>query len=317
MRSAEIKQAVVEHHVGPGIGILNPDGGMTVKFIYCLAGLTCQQICVYTVILSLGSLKQEDECGQKYNQFLVHVGFVIFCKVNVCRQKKNKTCLLFSIFAVGMRLLLDFGNTRVKAAVSGEGGLRGIYCGPADAELLSEAVREIETDGGMWCSVHQLDTALQQWMTGLGLSALTPATPVPLRNGYSSPSTLGMDRLAAAVGAWSIKPGHDLLVIDAGTAVTCDFVSADGEYKGGNIAPGIGLRLKSETAVRSGVINGLRYELAGFISDLEVKYPSLLVFLTGGDAEIFDIKAKSSIFAVPDLVLRGLARIVEFNEKDF
>lgn len=240
-----------------------------------------------------------------------------------------------------MRLLLDFGNTRVKAAVSGEGGLRGIYCGPADAELLSEAVRVIETDGGMWCSVHPLDTALQQWMTGLGLSALTPATPVPLRNGYSSPSTLGMDRLAAAVGAWSIKPGHDLLVIDAGTAVTCDFVSADGEYKGGNIAPGIGLRLKSlhehtgalpmvqaagatplfgydtETAVRSGVINGLRYELAGFISVLEVKYPSLLVFLTGGDAEIFDIKAKSSIFAVPDLVLRGLARIVEFNEKDF
>ena len=230
-----------------------------------------------------------------------------------------------------MRLLLDFGNTRVKAAVSGEGGLRGIYCGPADAELLSEAVREIETDGGMWCSVHQLDTALQQWMTGLGLSALTPATPVPLRNGYSSPSTLGMDRLAAAVGAWSIKPGHDLLVIDAGTAVTCDFVSADGEYKGGIIEEYMGFcRIWDENVLKAntpeekqhepdtgGVINGLRYELAGFISDLEVKYPSLLVFLTGGDAEIFDIKAKSSIFAVPDLVLRGLARIVEFNEKDF
>ena len=239
-----------------------------------------------------------------------------------------------------MRLLLDFGNTRVKAAVSDGDGLRSIYCGPADTELLSRAVRGMETDGGMWCSVHPLDTDLLQWMTGIGLRPLTSSTPVPIRNGYSSPSTLGMDRLAAAVGAWSMNPGHDLLVIDAGTAVTCDFVSADGEFKGGNIAPGIGLRLKSlhehtgalpmvqaegetplfgydtETAVRSGVINGMRYELGGFISDLRCKYPSLLVFLTGGDAEFFDIKGKSSIFAVPDLVLRGLARIVGFNEKD-
>ena len=148
-----------------------------------------------------------------------------------------------------------------------------------------------------------------------------------------------MDRLAAAVGAWSIQPGHDLLVVDAGTAITYDFVSADGTYRGGNIAPGIELRLRSlhehtgalplvkakgdapmfgtdtETAIRSGVINGVRKELEGYVNELRSIYPSLLVFLTGGDAEFFDIKAKSTTFAVPDLVLRGLARITEFNEK--
>ena len=239
-----------------------------------------------------------------------------------------------------MKLLLDFGNTRVKAAVYDGVNLRSIYSGPASPELLSEAVSGMQTDGGMWCSVQTLDSAVSRWMTGQGLVPLTCSTPVPIKNGYSSPSTLGMDRLAAAVGAWSMNPGHDMLVIDAGTAVTCDFISAGGEYKGGNIAPGIGLRLKSlhehtgalpmvkaegdvpllgydtETAIRSGVVNGIRYELDGFISDLRSKYPELLVFLTGGDAEFFDIKAKSSIFAVPNLVLRGLARIVEFNEKD-
>ena len=69
------------------------------------------------------------------------------------------------------------------------------------------------------------------------------------------------------------------------------------------------------TAIRSGVINGIRKELEGYVNELRSIYPSLLVFLTGGDAEFFDIKAKSTTFAVPDLVLRGLARITEFNEK--
>jgi len=141
------------------------------------------------------------------------------------------------------------------------------------------------------------------------------------------------------VGAWSMQPGHDILVVDAGTAITYDFVSADGVYKGGNIAPGVSLRFKSlhdhtgslplvdsggdiplfgydtETAIRSGVINGVRKELDGYLAELGSIYPSLLVFLTGGDAEFFDIKAKSTTFAVPDLVLRGLARIFEYNEK--
>jgi type III pantothenate kinase len=226
-----------------------------------------------------------------------------------------------------MILLADFGNTRVKAAVLENGRLRHV-----------DDMMKVDVDGGMWCSVHPLDPKTVEWMTRHGMKQLTADTPVPIRNAYASPATLGMDRLAAAVGAWSLKPDHDLLVVDAGTAVTFDFVSADGTYKGGNIAPGISLRLKSlhehtgalplvpargdapqfgrdtETAIRSGVINGLRHELDGYIAELASEYPSLLVFLTGGDAESFDIKAKSSTFAVPDLVLLGLARITQHNE---
>ena len=226
-----------------------------------------------------------------------------------------------------MILLADFGNTRVKAAVLENGTLRHV-----------ENMMDVDVDGGMWCSVHPLDPKVEEWMTAHGMKRLTADIPTPLKIAYSSPETLGMDRLAAAVGAWSLKPGHDLLVVDAGTAVTYDFVSSDGTYKGGNIAPGISLRLSSlhehtgalplvsakgdipmfgtdtETAIRSGVVNGLRHELDGYIAEICSIYPSLLVFLTGGDAEIFDIKAKSSIFAIPDLVLLGLARITQYNE---
>lgn len=227
-----------------------------------------------------------------------------------------------------MILLADFGNTRVKAAVLENGRLRHV-----------DDMMKVDVDGGMWCSVHPLDPKVTEWMTAHGMKQFTADTPIPIKNAYSSPRSLGMDRLAAAVGAWSMQSGHDMLVVDAGTAITFDFVSADGVYHGGNIAPGIELRLKSlhehtgalplvnaegmvpmfgqdtETAIRSGVINGIRHELDGYLAELASIYPSLLVFLTGGDAEFFDIKAKSSTFAVPDLVLRGLARITECNEK--
>ncbi len=70
-------------------------------------------------------------------------------------------------------------------------------------------------------------------------------TSIPLVNRYLTPDTLGYDRIAAAVGAYTICPGKTVLVIDAGTAITYDIVTAGGEYLGGNISPGLGIRFKS------------------------------------------------------------------------
>ena len=239
-----------------------------------------------------------------------------------------------------MKLLLDFGNTRVKAAVSHDGSLRQIYSGAVGLSQLEHAVSDIMIDGGMWCSVRPLPDNVTEWMTGLGLTRLDWKTPVPVTNAYHTPQTLGMDRLAAAVGARSMKPGHDILVIDAGTAVTCDFVSADGTFAGGTIAPGIELRLKAlhehtgalplverhgslplfgydtETSIRSGVVNGIRREILGTMHEMKQLYPSLLFFLTGGDANCFGMTGKSGIFAVDNLVLRGLDSIVKYNETE-
>ena len=164
-------------------------------------------------------------------------------------------------------------------------------------------------------------------------------TPVPIENKYKSPETLGMDRVAAVVGANYQKPGHNLLVIDAGTAITYEFIDSEGRYWGGNISPGIYTRFKAlsaccdklpliekggdipemgyntETAIRAGVIRGMEFEISGYIASMKKKYPDLLVFLTGGDNFSFDTNLKSIIFADRFLVLKGLNRILNYNVK--
>ncbi|MBQ5722460.1 MAG: type III pantothenate kinase, partial [Bacteroidaceae bacterium] len=162
-------------------------------------------------------------------------------------------------------------------------------------------------------------------------------TPVPITNRYRSPKTLGADRLAAAVGARSLKPGKDLLIIDAGTCITYEVIDAKGNYWGGNIAPGMQMRLRAlneftaklplvsaegnvpgmgydtETAIRSGVLRGMKYEIEGYIRSMRSKYPKLLVFLTGGDKINFDATIKSIIFADKFIVPRGLNKILDYN----
>lgn len=237
-----------------------------------------------------------------------------------------------------MKLLIDFGNTRVKVAASTPSGIELLYCGPVELPAMKESVRTIVPDGGMWCTVRPIASEIEEWMLSLGMKCLTGNTPIPLKVNYGTPGTLGMDRVAAAVGAWSIKPGNDLLVIDAGTAITTDLVSSDGTFVGGNIGPGIGLRFKglhehtgclplvdrlgdcpefgydTETAIRSGVLRGVRLEMDALIEKTRQERKNLLVFLTGGDADCFDLKGKSGIFAVCNLVLQGLDCIEKYNE---
>lgn len=240
-----------------------------------------------------------------------------------------------------MKLLLDIGNTRAKVALAGEDGLRTIYSGALSVGVIRDLTKGIPVEGGLWCSTRGTDPGIESCLADMGVLRLTHETPVPLKNCYSSPERLGMDRLAAAVGAWCSVPhdGRPILVVDAGTAVTYDLISGQGEFLGGNIAPGIGLRLKAlhehtgalplvsargelplfgydtETAIRAGVIRGINYELDGCITALKSVHGNLFIFLTGGDCDYFDIKGKSDIFAVNNLLFRGLEYIVGYNEK--
>lgn len=164
---------------------------------------------------------------------------------------------------------------------------------------------------------------------------LDHTTPLPIRNCYATPETLGTDRLAAAVGAYFLakeKTGKSVpvLVIDLGTALTYDLVTAQGEFLGGNISPGIQMRLKAlhqftarlprvnpegplpqlgnttETAIRCGVIHGIQREIEGAIRQFSVNYPQLFVFLTGGDHLDFAEPLKKHIFVDEFLVAKGL-----------
>ena len=240
-----------------------------------------------------------------------------------------------------MNLTIDMGNTRVKYAVFDGGTVVSDGC----SEEFDEAVidRILAAHPGITQAIVATtrgpvdDTvALVRRRIGRCLR-LSPQLPLPIRNGYTTPETLGEDRLAAAVGAASLYPGRNLLIVDFGTAITIDQVSADGVFRGGNISPGMQMRYKAlhqftgrlplidsngrklpmgrdtETAIRAGVLKGMEYEISGYIESMKHKYPELLVFLTGGDDFSFDSSVKSIIFADRFLVLKGLNRILNHN----
>ena len=163
---------------------------------------------------------------------------------------------------------------------------------------------------------------------------------MPFNIAYKTPETLGPDRLAAVAEAYALHPERNILVIDAGTAITYDIVTADGTYHGGQISPGVNMRFKAlnhftgklplvsregertaigcttETAIREGVLQGVDKEIEGYINEYTLKYPNLLVFLTGGDTFLLDNRVKSRTFADSLLVIKGLNRILALNNEN-
>jgi len=171
-------------------------------------------------------------------------------------------------------------------------------------------------------------------------------TPVPIINGYDTPATLGQDRLAAAVGAKSLCPNENLLIIDAGSAITYDFVTEKGEYVGGNIAPGLKMRFtmlqrmtkklplvevdeneliplfgkNTRDAIAAGVIRGVAYEVKGYMRTLKEKVPHYQTFITGGNAHYILNNVRTSrsekreLHYEKHLVLIGLNTILVHNK---
>jgi len=240
-----------------------------------------------------------------------------------------------------MNIVIDQGNTICKIAVFGEKDepVEVYTTTSLTKAFLVGILDHYNPVAGIMSSVievsHEIKVLLNERLSYFNY--LSAATPLPINNSYETPETLGVDRIAAAVGAWSICPGKPLLIIDMGTAITYDIVSADGTYLGGNIAPGLALRLKAlhkftgrlpevmasedfesfgkdtESAIRAGVMQGIVYEAEGYIRDNAERYPGLFAFLTGGDLIYFAEKLKNGIFVSRNLVLNGLNRILNYN----
>ena len=240
-----------------------------------------------------------------------------------------------------MNLIIDIGNSVAKIAVLDKGKVVEVRRSSNQSlEGLSALCNNYPIKRGILSSVITLNDTLRGQVEQLPFPILefNHQTPIPIKNLYKTPQTLGMDRLAAVIGAHEIKPNKALLVIDAGTCITYDFIDEFGQYKGGDISPGMRMRFKAlnvftdklpeitpkgempmygqttETAIRSGVIRGIEFEMNGYIRQLQKNYPELLVFLTGGDDFSFDTNLKSIIFADGLLVLKGLNRILEYND---
>ncbi|QQX77120.1 MULTISPECIES: type III pantothenate kinase [Aequorivita] len=241
-----------------------------------------------------------------------------------------------------MNLVIDVGNTLVKLGVFDSGILKHKKtCVKSDflatlAEFFENfpAIADCIVSSVSNLSEHQY-SKIQQYCSVLFLNH---ETKVPFTNRYGTPQTLGIDRIALVSAAAHLYAQKNVLVIDAGTCITYDFLNSENEYFGGAISPGMLLRYKSlhtftdklplleannpklfignttATSIHSGVVNGVLYEIEGFIEAYKKNYDNLTVILTGGDAHFLRETIKNDIFANSNFLLEGLNHILEYNK---
>lgn len=235
-----------------------------------------------------------------------------------------------------MNLVFDIGNSHGGSLAVFSGG-NLMWHAVCTLQNLQTAQQQFDIDRCAYCVTGTEDGLLPLWMRAkVAAHALrvTGTTPAPLRCAYRTSDTLGGDRWAAAVGAHGLFPDSHVLVIDAGTCVTFDLVDAEGVYHGGNIAPGLDMRLRAmhehtarlplverggalpdlgydtETALRAGAVRGLAAEVVGYVTTLRIPYPELTILLTGGNAGDFPLPEDLAVCHDPHLVLRGLDAIL-------
>ncbi len=248
-----------------------------------------------------------------------------------------------------MKLIIDYGNTLVKLALFRSDSIIGLKTFKSmTVEQLEDFIDENKpgksNDIVKYCivsSVRNLPEKISSFLSSrFNTIELNQTTPLPITNKYSTPESLGNDRIALAVAATGLFPSKDILVIDAGTCITYDFINRKNEYLGGAISPGINMRYKAlntftdklplinkienadlignstENSIRSGVLNGVMIEVDGIIDKYKKIYPSLKTIFTGGDVNYFDKYLKNNIFANSNLVLEGLNMILKYNVED-
>ena len=239
-----------------------------------------------------------------------------------------------------MNLAIDIGNTRVKSAVF-EGDKLVELCVFDKRKIISEIKKIViknTISAGIISNVAAISKKkMLQLKKIINFQLVSAASSVPFTNLYETPNTLGVDRIALVAGAVAQFPNKNVLIIDAGTCITFDFVNSEAVYLGGAISPGIKMRYKAlntftanlpliegldmidfigkntKESIISGVLNGTKKEISGVIEDYQEKYLHLTVVLTGGDANFLSKQFKSSIFANQNFLLQGLNEILKFN----
>ncbi len=240
-----------------------------------------------------------------------------------------------------MNLCIDIGNTRSKYAIFDHEVLviSGVW-----AKFNVTTLRKIQNEFPaiqriIISTVTLIDNATQKEIKKNPdrYLLLDHNLPVPIDNRYKTPKTLGRDRLASVVGAKALFANRACLVIDAGTCIKYDFISAKSIYTGGSISPGVRMRLSAmhhftaklplvepfeydglvgqdtASALLTGAQLGAVGEIKGMIAAYVEEYGRFRVIITGGDAIFFAKRIKRKIFVSSDLVLIGLNKILNFN----
>lgn len=240
-----------------------------------------------------------------------------------------------------MNLVIDIGNSTIKLAVFDGNSLIDFF------KTIHQNIQKTITDifeqhpnikQVLVSSVSDFDTEIFKNLPNqCKVLVLNHTFKFPIDNLYQTPKSLGLDRLALVSGAVKKYPNSNILIIDAGTCITYDFVDSDSKYHGGAISPGLQMRYKAlneqtsklpllkptvpksfighttDASIHSGIIFGITHEISGVVADYRSKFPELKVVLTGGDHDFLFKQLKISIFAVSNLLLEGLNYILEFN----
>lgn len=244
-----------------------------------------------------------------------------------------------------MNLCIDQGNSRTKVALFKEGRIV--------KNLLYKSFTSVDVErlfslfpitDSIVSSVAHIEPSVVNALHRLSKHFILfdHLTPLPIANRYQTPETLGHDRIASAVGASYLCPNSNLLIVDAGSAVTYDFVSAEQGFLGGNIAPGIKMRLtalnqmtkklpkveveehafrplfgkSTREAIAVGVVRGIVFEVKGYMRSLKEQKTVFSTFITGGHAPYILNALKKDVIAEPHLVLIGLNCILEYNKNN-
>jgi len=239
-----------------------------------------------------------------------------------------------------MNLIIDIGNTKIKTAVFKGNNLleKNSFSKTDFFSILENISKKYNIEHSILSSVGKLNEKELDLLQNLfDPIVLDHSTKLPFINNYATPKTLGVDRIALVAAAVNIFPNENVMIIDAGSCVTFDFVNKNKEYFGGAISPGIEMRYKAiytftanlpkltisekipkvgnttKNAIQLGVENGIIQEIEGVISQYKAKYSKLTIVLTGGDTIFLAKNIKSTIFANPNFLLEGLNSILIHN----
>ncbi|RTY80977.1 type III pantothenate kinase [Flavobacterium sp. GSP27] len=243
-----------------------------------------------------------------------------------------------------MILVVDVGNTRIKAAVFEGAMLLEVFV--FSQIELEKNIKNIlknfkKTTDLVVSSVG--DLGKQPFLAfdkEIKVHFISNKDSFPFQNKYATPQTLGIDRMVLAAGATLRYPDQNRLVIDAGTCITYDFIDQENNYLGGAISPGLRLRYEAlhhytaklpllslgipedligkstSESIHSGVVNGLVYEIDGFINQYKARYLNFIIILTGGDTDFLAKRLKNTIFANSNFLLESLNQTFQHKTKN-
>jgi type III pantothenate kinase len=233
-----------------------------------------------------------------------------------------------------MKLAIDIGNTKIKIGFFNEDNLESHHVlNSNEVSKLRRLLSDTYVTHTIVCKVTDYPTGWKELLMEKSAVVidLDPSTPLPFINEYKNRKTVGPDRLAAISGAWTQFKNNNILVVNAGTCITYDFIDVTGKYRGGAISPGREMRFRSlhdftarlplieadvkfksligvttEECILSGVQNGIINEINGTINQYNERFKNLKTLITGGATNWLKLHIKGEINVEPMLTLKGL-----------